>query len=172
MLSNCFAKASIFLFIRRLFPSTVRPKTNWVINIGFILNCIANLVLVLYYSIECAPRAGSDGAMPTKCTATRLSPRVGQASAAINAAMDLWVLAVAVPCLWVLQMPTKRKLSVVGILGLGLAYVLLWLPTMRFEIVLITNRTCAISIVTLYRRVAEGPQDDPLRNQAVNVTLG
>jgi len=44
---------------------------------------------------------------------------LGVACASVNAVLDIYVLLVAIPSLWMLQMPTKRKIGVVLILLTG-----------------------------------------------------
>ncbi|KAF2258647.1 hypothetical protein CC78DRAFT_586876 [Lojkania enalia] len=147
--ANFLAKASILLFVRRLFPRTVSPKTSYAIDFGIVANCIAYLVIIPYTSILCIPRVGSNGQSPSICTQKKMIDQsIG--SAATNAALDLYVFAVAMPSLWILQMPLKRKLSVVAVLAVGLS-------------------ACAISLVTLYLRAANN-LDDPSR-KTVNAVI-
>jgi sorbitol-specific phosphotransferase system component IIC len=117
--ANFFAKASILLFVQRLFPRHVSPKTAFAIWFGIIANIIAYITLTVYLGVVCTPR---NGAFPATCPGP-LQNHVGVAASVVNAFLDIYTLGVSVPTLWMLQMPLRRRVSVVGVLSLGLVYV-------------------------------------------------
>jgi hypothetical protein len=116
--ANFFAKASILLFVQRLFPRQVSPKTAYAIWFGIIANALAYIGLTIYLGVVCTPK---NGAFPATCPGPVLN-HVGVGGAAVNALLDIYTLGVSVPTLWMLQMPLRRRISVVGVLCLGLVY--------------------------------------------------
>lgn len=118
-LANCFAKMSILLLVYRLFPRTVAPKTSYCILFGIFANVTTYFIITIYMCVGCIPRIGSHGVRPAKCDGDFQS-RIGTGTAAVNAVLDFYILAISLPSLWVLQMPIKKKLSVVGVLAVGL----------------------------------------------------
>jgi hypothetical protein len=162
---------AILLFVRRLFPMRASPKTAYAIWIGIIANILTIIILTIYICAMCVPRVGSGGATPAQCPSDLLS-RIGSGSAAVNAALDFYVLAVCVPTLWMLQMPMRKKIHVVGVLAMGLACVLPILqPQKRRESILTGNSACGLSLATLIKRATNDEMDDPTRKQVLNLVL-
>lgn len=118
-LANYFAKMSILLFIKRIFPRVVSRTTAYAILFGIIFNTVAYSAITIYTCAMCIPRVGSGGSLPAQCSGP-LMMSLGTAGAAINATLDLYVLAVSIPSLWILQMPMRKKYKVVGVLTMGL----------------------------------------------------
>ncbi|OCL14895.1 hypothetical protein AOQ84DRAFT_423185 [Glonium stellatum] len=144
------AKVAILLFIIRIFPRVAAPKIAYCIYFGLILNCLFYVTLFIYTVVMCAPRPDANGQLPLKCDG-HLRMTLGVACASINAVLDIYVLCVAIPAIWSLQMPMKRKIGVVLILCTGTA-------------------SCACSIVALYLRVALG-NEDPSRRQVLPLVI-
>ncbi|KAI3316495.1 hypothetical protein HD806DRAFT_444964 [Xylariaceae sp. AK1471] len=105
--AGCTIKASIFLFLLRLFPRRAAPKAAYVIWAGLIVDVLTNVGLFLAYAIPCAPR---DGVIPAQCS-FHFREVIGTATAAVNAGLDILALAVAVPSIWALNMQTKKKIA-------------------------------------------------------------
>jgi hypothetical protein len=118
-LANFFAKCSVLLFLQRLFPRNISPKTSMAVWFGLAANIITYTIITVYSSARCIPRMGGHGFVPKSCTGP-FQIKIGIGSAAVNAFLDLYAFAVSVPSLWMLRMPTKRKISVVGVLSIGL----------------------------------------------------
>jgi hypothetical protein len=118
-IASGLAKVSILLFILRIFPRLTSPKTANAIYAGLALNAVSYIALTLATFILCTPRMGEAGQLPQKCS-PKVRMNIGIASAAVNAVLDLYVLAIAIPSLWTLQLPMKRKLGVIVVLGTGL----------------------------------------------------
>jgi hypothetical protein len=144
------AKVSILLFFLRLFPKRASPKTAYLIYFGLVLNILFYVILFIYTCVVCGPRPGDKGQLPAKCDGS-LRMTLGVACASVNAVLDIYVLLVAIPSLWMLQMPTKRKIGVVLILLTG-------------------TMSCACSILALYLRVTLG-NSDPSRRQVLPLVI-
>lgn len=154
-MSTFLAKASILLFARALFPIGARPKAAYAVIFGLVVNCIAYIILIVYILAMCAPKPGAvynywDQGAP-KCT-QQVKLDLAIAAAAVNAVLDLYILAVCVSALWTIQMALKRKLSVIAILSLGLV-------------------ACALSLATLAVRIDKSFQYDPSRRQIIPITF-
>lgn len=121
-LASFFAKMAILLFLQRIFTRPGSPKAAYAVLAGIVVNTVAYLVIIIYTSAVCIPRVGSGGANPPQCT-SQLQMKLGVGTAVVNVFLDLYILAVSVPTLWTLQMPTRRKVSIVGVLSVGLACV-------------------------------------------------
>ncbi|KAH6657437.1 hypothetical protein BKA67DRAFT_643441 [Truncatella angustata] len=147
MPASFFVKVSVLLFIYQIFPRRASPKTAYAVWAGLAMNLVAYSALIIYIGVSCAPRPADNGMLPAQCTA-KVRQDQGVVSAVINAAMDLYVLAIAIPAIWTLQMATRRKIGITGVLGVGII-------------------ACAFSFVTLYYRVGTDGADDPSRNQTV-----
>ncbi|MCJ1380211.1 hypothetical protein MMC17_003314 [Xylographa soralifera] len=150
--STTFAKLSILFFLLRLFPKTVRRSLANLIFFGIGLNLLYTVILTLYLGIVCSPRPGGGGQFPAQCSG-EIRLQVGDASAAMNLFLDLYVLAIAVPTIATLQMSTRRKIGVILVLGTGLL-------------------ACLCSVMTIYYRVVTSPTDDPSWNQVPPIVVG
>ncbi len=117
--ANFFAKMSILLFLRRLFPYNISPKTAIAIWFGIFANVIAYFILSIILIAVCVPQVGAPRPGPNMCPGP-IEIRLGRGTGALNAVLDLYALAVAVPSLWMLRMPIRRKISVIGVLAMGL----------------------------------------------------
>ncbi|KAF2267212.1 hypothetical protein CC78DRAFT_577411, partial [Lojkania enalia] len=118
-LATGLAKISILLFILRIFPRVASPKTAYATYCGLFLNTAFYTALTIATFVICTPRSGEAGQLPAKCD-PRARMNLGIASSAINAALDIYVLAVAIPSLWTLQIATKKKIGVILVLGTGM----------------------------------------------------
>lgn len=116
--ASFLVKISVLLFIGRVFPRRVSPKSAIAIWIGLAINIVAYCTLIIYTGVTCAPRSSDHGQLPGGCTA-KLRQNQGIATASVNAALDLYVLAVAVPSILHLQMTMKRKLGIIAVLSMG-----------------------------------------------------
>ncbi|CAI6341953.1 unnamed protein product [Periconia digitata] len=119
-LANYFAKMSILLFINRIFPRLATPVAWYLIQFGIISTSIAYAVIVVVLSVGCIPRVGSGGQLPSTCYEEKFHFRTGAAGGFINVITDIYILAISIPSLWILRMPLKRKISVMGVLAVGL----------------------------------------------------
>jgi hypothetical protein len=117
--ASLLVKVSILLFIQRIFPRNVSPKTAYAVWAGLALNIIAYSTLIIYIGVVCGPRPSDGGMLPAACTADARKKQ-GIASASLNAALDLYVLAIAVPPILALKMARKRKIGIVSVLCIGL----------------------------------------------------
>lgn len=121
-IASGLAKVSILLFIHRIFPRLASPKIAYAIYGGLVLNVLAYTAMTIATFILCTPRRGEGGQLPAKCT-PKVRMDIGIGSAAINAGLDVYVLAIAIPSLWSLHLPLKRKIGAVLVLATGLMQV-------------------------------------------------
>ncbi|KAG9230917.1 hypothetical protein BJ875DRAFT_137795 [Amylocarpus encephaloides] len=150
--SSAFAKLSILFFLLRVFPRKVRPTIAYLIYIGAAINGLFYCILTIYTGVVCAPRQSTGGFYPAKCTpAVRL--QTGQASAAVNAFLDLYILAISLPTLWALQLPKGKKLGVIAVLCTGIL-------------------ACICSLIVLYYRVHFISLLDFSWDQVLPITVG
>ncbi|CAI6334449.1 unnamed protein product [Periconia digitata] len=117
-LANFFTKCSILLFLQRLFPRVACPKTAVALWVGLAANFVAYATLTMWLFVKCIPWKGQAG-VPTSCRGS-FQLQIGIGSSVVNATTDLYALALAIPSLWLLRMPLKRKISVIGVLAIGL----------------------------------------------------
>ncbi|KAI1421990.1 hypothetical protein F5Y12DRAFT_765109 [Xylaria sp. FL1777] len=143
--ASFLVKVSILLFIRRIFPRNVSPKTAYAIWAGLTLNILAYTILIIYTGVVCGPRPSEGGQLPAACTA-RNRKNQGIASASLNASLDLYVLAIAIPPISALKMARKKKIGIISVLCVGLV-------------------AFAFSLISLYYRT--GSDYDPAYNQTV-----
>ncbi|KAF2973000.1 hypothetical protein GQX73_g499 [Xylaria multiplex] len=146
---NLLAKLTLLLFIARIFPRRASPKTTYAVWFGIAFAVVAYVSIFIEFAVDCAPRASSNGSFPPACTG-RVRQYQGVAAATVNAALDVYVLSIAIPSVFALQMPTKRKVGVSAVLGLGAI-------------------ACGISLYTLYYRIK--PSTDPIREQTLSLIL-
>lgn len=119
MPASFFVKVSVLLFLARIFPRRVAPKTTYAIWAGLAINAVAYSALIIYIGVSCAPRPADRGMLPLQCT-PKVRQDQGVASAVINAAMDLYVLGIAIPAVWSLQLVTRKKIGIVGVFAMGI----------------------------------------------------
>ncbi|RYP49412.1 hypothetical protein DL768_004885 [Monosporascus sp. mg162] len=120
----------------RIFPRRIYPTTTYAIWCGLALNIVTYVALIIQFGVSCTPRSSDNGQFPATCM-PRVRQIQGIASATVNAALDLYVLVLAVPSLWKLQIATRKKIGVVAVLGVGvvalepiLAIITACLPTL------------------------------------------
>ncbi|KAI1823897.1 hypothetical protein F4861DRAFT_296221 [Xylaria intraflava] len=147
--TSLLVKASLFLFVARIFPRRTSPKTTYAAWFGLGITIAAFSALLIQFGVACAPRSSDHGALPKNCTAS-VRQTQGVVGAVINAVIDVYVLSIVIPPILALQMPTKRKVGVIAVLGFGAV-------------------AFAISIVALYYRAIYSP--DPARNQTLSLVF-
>ncbi|KAH8161846.1 hypothetical protein CIB48_g6407 [Xylaria polymorpha] len=126
--ASLLVKVSILLFIQRIFPRNVSPKTAYAAWAGVVINIIAYSTLIIYIGVMCGPRPGDGGRLPAACTPKNRKDS-GIASAVINASLDLYVLAIAVPPILGLKMARKKKIGIITVLCIGLVLISLYYRT-------------------------------------------
>lgn len=115
--SMTIVKASLLMLYRRIF--SLRPtwfSIFWWINSGFV---IGYFVYMAYrYTVQCSPLpASTTWRNPAACPITvNHAMKMGW----LNAAIDFAILLLPVRIVWTLHLPTKQKLAVTGMFGLGL----------------------------------------------------
>lgn len=112
-------KLSILFLLLRLFPRSARRTLAYLVYLGLALNILYSIIITLYFGIVCAPRPGGGGTFPASCS-PGIRLQVGISSAALNAFLDIYVLAISIPTIAALQMSTRRKIGVSLVLGTGM----------------------------------------------------
>ncbi|CAJ2504434.1 Uu.00g118280.m01.CDS01 [Anthostomella pinea] len=148
--ASFLVKISILLFLGRIFPRRASPKTGAAIYIGLALNVLSYSALIITTGVLCGPRAQDLGQLPAQCE-PEVRQDLGIATACLNAALDIYVLVVAIPAVLSLQLAPRKKVGIIAVMGMGVIAIV-------------------FSIVTLYYRAdgsyrASAAANDPARTQ-------
>ncbi|KAF2687354.1 hypothetical protein K458DRAFT_429292 [Lentithecium fluviatile CBS 122367] len=149
--TNFLTKFSALLLLQYIFPSAAHPRITLAIYFGLGVNILFHTIAIIYTLAVCTPQRGSGGLLPQNCS-IKVRMRIGIATAVVNAVLDLYLLVIALPTLWQLKLPLRKKLGVVTVLATGII-------------------VCVCSIVSAYLRVAVDPEDDPARKALPNLVV-
>ena len=105
------AKISIFLFLLRVFPKSVRPVTACVLYIGIAICVIYYLTYIIYASIIAAPQLSTGGGA--------IEVNLGYVPGAFNMAADFCALFIGIVSVCGLKMSWKRKLGMIAVFSTG-----------------------------------------------------
>lgn len=114
-------KMSIILLYRRMFPSTAGTSPSFTFMFRIAVFMTAVYPLILWITMACACRPVSYywnqylGAKGTCIDVKLFFLLLG----IVNMINDIILLVVPIPQIWVLQMNTKMKVSIIGIMLLG-----------------------------------------------------
>ncbi|PHH51867.1 hypothetical protein CFIMG_004064RA [Ceratocystis fimbriata CBS 114723] len=107
-------KVSIMVLYFRIFPSQKLRRLVWAVSIFTILFTIASVLATIF---QCQPaKAAWDFLVEGKCYTF---VNFLYANAAVSLATDILVLAMPMPLLWRLTLPTKQKLAICSLFMLG-----------------------------------------------------
>ncbi|CAA9967076.1 hypothetical protein PTMSG1_10435 [Pyrenophora teres f. maculata] len=129
-ISSGFAKATVFLQVKKIFTTKQRGTVYWVIMVSLVANAAAYTALLFIYVFNCWPLAKRlNPELPGHCIDWQSSII---AIGAVNLVSDIEAFLVPTWAIWQLQMDVKKKLEVfavfavgavaVGIAGVGLHY--------------------------------------------------
>ena len=113
-----FAKLALLLLYLRLFSPSKRMR--YLIYFGIVFSFCLYFTNLPLDAIMCAPRHGQawdDLNVLAQCEKT-LPFAIVQGT--LNVAVDLFVLWLPIPVVWHLNMPTKKKIGIIGIFTTGL----------------------------------------------------
>ena len=115
----CITKVSILILLLRIFG----PKRRMYIAINILIwaNVLFYMAGLFVQIFQCNPRDKAwDSHIPGKCVDERAAQF---ASAVVNTFSDFAILILPIKTTWDLNLPSKRKLWVLAILGTGFMYV-------------------------------------------------
>ena len=99
----------------------VRAQTRILTYIAIAINLIQCLINVIGYAIVCVPAPGQSWEIADagpKCEVT--GDLLGVVTAAISIFNDFFIIAIPIPAVMSLQLPTKKKVGVIAIFLAGL----------------------------------------------------
>ncbi|KAH8425279.1 uncharacterized protein LDX57_003036 [Aspergillus melleus] len=111
-------KISLLVFIMRAFPTKlIRWLGLSIIGFLVLLTISGELPLIL----QCSPvRAAYDKTVPNyKCFSSDTLFDIEMYQGVLMFAVDLAIFALPIPTIWKLQMPLQRRLTIIGLFGLG-----------------------------------------------------
>ncbi|EUC46020.1 hypothetical protein COCMIDRAFT_36324 [Bipolaris oryzae ATCC 44560] len=129
-ISGGFAKAAVFLQLKKILTTQLRGAVYWVIMVSLVANAIAYTVLLFLYIFNCWPLAKMrNPLLPGHCIDWKPPVIV---IGVVNLVSDIEALCVPIWAIWALSLELKRKLQVfavfaaavlaVSIAGLGLYF--------------------------------------------------
>ncbi|PWY81691.1 hypothetical protein BO94DRAFT_587395 [Aspergillus sclerotioniger CBS 115572] len=117
LISFFFVKASILALILRLKP---KPMFKWILYIMLALMVVIIVTGVFISFAQCQPFAKNwDTTIPGTCWSHQAFINALYALQAITIFSDLCYMIIPIFILWDLQMPREKKLSVLGMIGVG-----------------------------------------------------
>lgn len=116
-ISGGFAKATIFLQLKRIFTTPLRGVVYWVILVSLILNALAYTSFLFLYIFTCWPRQKIwDQSVPGRCMD---SNKLNMAIGALNTISDIEAFFVPAWAIWQLSLDVKKKISVFAVFAVG-----------------------------------------------------
>ncbi|KGO64115.1 hypothetical protein PEX1_020670 [Penicillium expansum] len=118
LLSSCFIKVSLLWFCRRLIGKGHFVLYNWAFILSIIFVVGSSLLFFVISIFQCSPiHAYWD--INTKPYHCMDDGAIVFAASVINIFTDILVTALPMPLIWSLKLPTRQRLAVISIFGLG-----------------------------------------------------
>ena len=120
-----FIKLSILLLYLRIFSLNLR--TRCFLYCGILAILIFTIVSSTLYGTFCVPRhhhSWQEAAASRRCSSSQDGLEI--ANGAFNATSDTYILLLPLPCIWRLQLPTRKRLTLMATFLTGLLYVHCW----------------------------------------------
>jgi hypothetical protein len=116
-ISGGFAKAAVFLQLKKIFTTPLRGNVYWVIVISMVVNAIAYTILLFLYVFNCWPLARlRNPLLPGHCVDWKKSVI---AIGSINLISDVEALCVPAWAIWRLKLDVKKKFEVFAVFAVG-----------------------------------------------------
>jgi len=116
-ISGGFAKATVFLQVKKIFTTKQRGVVYWVIMVSLVANAMAYTALLFIYVFNCWPLAKRlNPDLPGHCIDWQSSII---AIGVVNLISDIEAFAVPAWAIWQLQMNIKKKMEVFAVFGVG-----------------------------------------------------
>ncbi|RMZ67363.1 integral membrane [Pyrenophora seminiperda CCB06] len=116
-ISGGFAKATVFLQVKKIFTTKQRGAVYWVIMVSLVANAVAYMSLLFIYVFNCWPLAKRlNPDLPGHCIDWQSSVI---AIGAVNLLSDIEAFVVPAWAIWQLQMNIKKKLEVFAVFAVG-----------------------------------------------------
>ncbi|KAJ4355383.1 uncharacterized protein N0V89_003399 [Didymosphaeria variabile] len=117
-ISGGFAKATIFMQLKRIFTSPrIRDAVYWVITVSLALNAVAYTTFLFLYVFTCWPREKIwTPTVPGRCMD---SNRLNMAIGGLNTLSDVEAFLVPMWAVWKLRFDVRKKVSILAVFAVG-----------------------------------------------------
>ncbi|KAI2481088.1 hypothetical protein Ptr902_06883 [Pyrenophora tritici-repentis] len=116
-ISGGFAKATVFLQVKKIFTTKQHGAVYWVIMVSLVANAVAYTALLFIYVFNCWPLAKRlNPELPGHCIDWQSSII---AIGAVNLVSDIEAFVVPAWAIWQLQMDVKKKMEVFAVFAVG-----------------------------------------------------
>ncbi|EUC33507.1 hypothetical protein COCCADRAFT_4984 [Bipolaris zeicola 26-R-13] len=117
-ISGGFAKAAVFLQLKKILTTQLRGAVYWVIMVSLVANAIAYTVLLFLYIFNCWPlEKMRNPLLPGHCL--NWQPSV-IAIGVVNLVSDIEALCVPIWAIWTLSLELKRKFQIFAVFAVAL----------------------------------------------------
>ncbi|KAF2703203.1 hypothetical protein K504DRAFT_474066 [Pleomassaria siparia CBS 279.74] len=135
--SGGFAKACVFLQLKRIFTTVLKGLVYWVIVGSLTVNAIAYTCFLFLYLFTCWPREKIwSPFLPGRCMdSNTLHTAIG----GLNTFSDIEAFLVPIFAIWQMQMELRKKLEVLAVFAVGLFAVATGCVGMYYRVLVLTG---------------------------------